>query len=391
MTLKGVNRRMHMIIHNATVVTPAGIMRNMSLAIEDGIIAKITEGNLPSNGNSVDAGGNYVVPGFIDMHSDAIEKEIEPRPGAIFPMQVAIYELDKRLASCGVTTIYHSISFAESEEGSRSNTRAAEIIWKLTGLAPFMKVHTKIHARYEITDIDALPFLEALANDGKLDLLSIMDHTPGQGQFKEIMTFKDYYGRVYRQTEEQLEKLITRKVHAKKTLGEDSLKSVISLCRSSRIPLASHDDDTLEKIQWLKSQGIAISEFPVTMDAARAASEHGLAVCFGAPNVLRGNSQTGNLSARQALSAGYGDVICSDYSPMSMLHAVLALVRCGLRPLHEAVNMACLNPAKILGIADMTGSVEEGKIADLVLVNASGEVPLVMKTFVAGKEVYSTC
>jgi alpha-D-ribose 1-methylphosphonate 5-triphosphate diphosphatase len=382
---------MDTVIHNATVVTPTGIMENSSIGIEDGVIVRVVEGDLPRNGNSVDACGSYVLPGFIDLHSDAIEKEIEPRPGAVFPVEMAIFELDKKLASCGVTTIYHSISFAETEVGSRSNKRASEIAWKITGIAASLKVNTKIHARYEITDIDAIPFLEALAKERKLDLLSIMDHTPGQGQFKEIMTFKNYYGRVHGKNEEELEQLIARRITAKKTHGDESLNAVISLCRKSHIPLASHDDDTPEKIRWLRSQGITISEFPVTADAARAATHEGLAVCFGAPNIVRGGSTSGNLSARQAIFEGHGTVICSDYSPMSLLHAVMALRQCGLKPLHEAVNMASLNPAKALGIGDRTGSVEEGKAADLVFVNAKGEVPLVMKTFVSGKEVYSTC
>lgn len=382
---------MDIVIHNATVVTPTGIIQNSSLGIEDGVIVKVVEGALPRNGNSLDACGNYVLPGFIDMHSDAIEKEIEPRPGAFFPVEVAIFELDKKLASCGVTTIYHSISFAETDAGSRSNNRASEIAWKITGMVSSLKVKTKIHARYEITDIDAIPFLDALAKERKLDLLSIMDHTPGQGQFKEIMTFKNYYGRAHGKSDEELERLIARRIHSKKILGDTSLNAVISLSRKSHIPLASHDDDTPEKIRWLRSQGVTISEFPVTTEAAQAATQEGLAVCFGAPNIMRGGSTSGNLSARQAISEGHGTVICSDYSPMSILHAVMALRQSGLKALHEAVNMASLNPAKALGISDRTGSVEEGKVADLVLVNAQGEVPLVMKTFVSGKEVYSTC
>jgi alpha-D-ribose 1-methylphosphonate 5-triphosphate diphosphatase len=382
---------MDFVIHNARLVTPTGTSENMSIGIEDGVIATIAEGDIPRNGNSINARGRHVIPGFIDMHSDAIEKEIEPRPGAVFPIDVAVFELDKKLASCGVTTIYHSISFAESEIKSRSNKRASEIARKLADLASALKVNTKIHARYEITDTDALPFLESLVNEQRIDLLSVMDHTPGQGQFKEIMTFKNYFGRVYRQTDEELDRLIDRKMNAKKALGDASLNVVISLCRDSHIPLASHDDDTPEKIQWLQSQGVTISEFPVTLDAARAATQHGLAVCLGAPNVLLGNSQNGNLSARKAIGDGFGNVICSDYSPMSMLHAVVALKQNSLKPLHDAVNMVSLNPARALGIDCRTGSVEEGKAADLVLVDMDRDVPLVIKTFVSGKEVYSTC
>jgi alpha-D-ribose 1-methylphosphonate 5-triphosphate diphosphatase len=134
-----------------------------------------------------------------------------------------------------------------------------------------------------------------------------------------------------------------------------------------------------------------ISEFPVTMDAVRAAQANDIHVCLGSPNVLRGNSQAKNLSARDAIAAGFGNILCSDYSPMTMLHAVLALHKCGILPLHKAVNMVSINPAQAVGISGQTGSLEENKIADFIVVDMNEEVPKIVKTFVSGSEVYSAC
>ena len=134
-----------------------------------------------------------------------------------------------------------------------------------------------------------------------------------------------------------------------------------------------------------------MTEFPVNIEAVRAAREHGISVCLGSPNVVRGESQARNLSAREAISWGYGDILCSDYAPMTLLHAVLALERLGILPLHEAVNMVSLNPARAVGIADTTGSLEIGKDADILIVDASEGFPRILSTFIGGKEVYATC
>jgi len=376
------------VIENATVVLPSGILKGASIKIEDRIISKIREGSINSNHDRINAQGRFLLPGFIDLHSDAIEKEIEPRPNSFLPINIAIVEMDKRLASCGITTIFHALSFAEGEIGVRSNEKAAEIIKEINRLKGKMNVKTMVHARFEITDELAIPYLEALLKNGNINLLSLMDHTPGQGQFKEIASFKNYFGTVYKKSEAELAKIIDKKLSAKESV-KSHVDYVVALCRSMNIPMASHDDDSEEKIRWLKKKGISISEFPVNMDAACAAMESGIHVCLGAPNVLRGNSQAKNLSARNAISSSYGDILCSDYSPMTILHAVFAIERLDILPLYEAVNMASTNPAKALGISDKTGSIEEGKEADLILVDISDEVPRILKTFVSGREIFS--
>src|ERR1700690_153174 len=378
------------IIENARIVTSAGTLDGGSLKVEAGTISKIMEGAIKSGGRRIDAAGRYLIPGFIDLHSDAIEKEIEPRPNTFFPKDVAIFELDKKLSACGVTTIYHSLSFAEGEIGVRSNGMATEIIKEDDRLAPKMGGKTRTHARFEITDIGAVPYLEELLNGGQIHLLSFMDHTPGQGQYKDAASFKNYFGRVYKKSDEELNRMIDRKLTAKKHT-RSCVQDVIDLCTSLSIPMASHDDDTAERIRWLREKRIGISEFPVNQEALKAAKEMDIFTCLGAPNILRGNSQIGNLSARDALSEGYGDILCSDYSPMTILHALFAIVTNGIRPIHEAVNLVSLNPAKAVGIAGETGSIQEGKEADFTIVETGDGIPRILRTYVSGKEVFSAC
>ena len=378
------------VIRNAQIVTPAGVSENASIKVEDGRIVEIRSGDIPGTGQ-IDAGGNFLLPGFVDIHSDAIEKGIEPRPNTFFPVDMAVYELDKKIASCGITTMYHSLSFAELEIGLRHNSTAAAIIRQINALKSRLRVNTKIHARFEITDLGALPFLIELIRDGQIELFSFMDHSPGQGQFRDIVAFKNYYGPVYAKTDSEMDQIIARKLQAKEVESSLCISQLLDLCREHRIAIASHDDDSRQKIGWLKEMNIGITEFPVTIEAVRAAREMGIKVCLGSPNVVRGQSQARNLSAREAISWGYGDILCSDYAPMTLLHAVLTLERLNILPLHEAVRMVSLNPAQAVGIAYSTGSLEVGKDADMVLVDHADDFPRVLKTFVAGREVFATC
>jgi alpha-D-ribose 1-methylphosphonate 5-triphosphate diphosphatase len=378
------------VITNAKVVTPEGVREGVSVKVEYGRIAGIGEGYL-QEAREIDAGGKYLFPGFVDMHSDAIEKGIEPRPNTFFPVDIAIFELDKKIASCGITTMFHSLSFAELEVGLRNNNTAAGIIREITRFRHKLKVNTKIHARFEITDHGAVPFLEELIRDNQINLFSFMDHSPGQGQFQDIISFKNYYGRIYAKSDWEMDDIIKRKLQAKNSDAPQDVAHMLGVCREHGIGVASHDDDSREKIHWLKEMDIGMTEFPINMEAVQAAHELGIRVCLGSPNVVRGRSSSSNLDAREAIRRGYGDILCSDYSPMTLLHAVFALERHGILPLYEATKMVSLNPACAVGIADHTGSLETGKDADMVIVDHSDGFPRVLKTFVAGREVFATC
>jgi alpha-D-ribose 1-methylphosphonate 5-triphosphate diphosphatase len=378
------------VLNNARLVTPVGIVEEASIRVDNGKITEIGHETL-SGIREINVQGNYLFPGFVDMHSDAIEKGIEPRPNTFFPVDIAVFELDKKIASCGITTMYHSLSFAEMEVGLRSNSSAAGIIRQINEFTNKLKVHTKIHARFEITDMAAVPYLEGLIQEDLIHLFSFMDHSPGQGQFRDISSYKNYYGPVYGKSDAEMDGIIDRKRRAREDGSPAAIERLVALCKERSISIASHDDDSREKIEWLKNLGVGMTEFPVNIEAVRAARELGISVCLGSPNVLRGESQARNLSAREAISWGYGDILCSDYAPMTMLHAVLALERLDILPLHEAVNMVSLNPARAVGIAEQTGSLEIGKDADILIVDPSEGFPRILSTFVEGKEVYATC
>lgn len=378
------------VITNACVVTPDKVLHEASVRIEDGHITEIAATPLQGK-RQIDAAGAYLLPGFVDIHSDAIEKGIEPRPNTFFPVEIAVRELDKKIAACGITTMFHSLSFAELEVGLRSNSTAAGIIRQIQSFRHKLKVNTKIHARFEITDLGAVPFLEELLHEQMIHLFSFMDHSPGQGQFRDIIAYKNYYGPVYGKTDAEMDGIIARKQQAKSGESQQAVAQLVSLCKQLGITIASHDDDSQEKIAWLHENDVELTEFPVNLEAVQAAKEHGIKVCLGAPNVVRGQSQARNMSAREAISRGYGDILCSDYAPMTLLHAVFTLERLGIASLPEAVNMVSLNPAQAVGIGDYTGSITVGKDADLLLVHQGDDLPRILKAFVRGREVFATC
>ncbi len=378
-------------IINAKVVTPTEILEDAAVSVENGMISAVTATHSTGKQTIVDARGRYLLPGFVDLHCDAVERSIEPRPGTFFPTAVALSELDKNLASCGVTTMYHSLCFAENEIGVRSNRMAASILRQVNAMKDNFRVRTRVHTRFEITDRSAVPVLKELIQDHQVGLFSFMDHSPGQGQFKTVGSFKDYYGPMYKKTEAEMDALIADKLRLRNGEAGGYVDELLELCARCHVPVASHDDDSPERIGWLKRRGITLSEFPVNLATASAAAEQGVRTLLGSPNVFRGSSQSGNLSAREAIAQGYGDILCSDYAPLTLLHAVFALHERGLKTLPEAVRMTSLNPAQAVGIARRTGSIEPGKEADLILVGNGHDFPRIHRTFVTGREVFRTC
>lgn len=378
-------------IINAQVVTPDEILERATVKVEDGRISEIVHGCDNPSGICIDAQGQYLLPGFIDLHCDAVERGIEPRPGTFFPTEIALYELDKTLASCGVTTMYHSLSFAENEIGIRSNLMAATVLRTVNAMRDNFRIKTRVHTRFEITDRTAVPVLKQLIEEDQVNLFSFMDHSPGQGQYKTISSFKNYYGPVYKKTDAEMDSLISMKLQMRAGEAQKYMDELLSLCQGKNVPVASHDDDSPGKIDWLKNRRIALSEFPINMETAQAARDKGVRTLLGAPNIFRGSSQSKNLSAREAIARGCGDILCSDYAPLTLVHAVFMLRDLGLKSLPEAVRMTSLNPARAVGIDTRTGSVEIGKDADLVLVGNGIDFPRVTRTFVKGREVFRSC
>lgn len=372
------------------VVTPDGVLEDGAIRVEEGKITAV-ERELDSDpARVIDVSGKVVMPGMIDLHSDALEKFIEPRPRARLSMPVAITEFDKHIASCGITTMYHCVCFMDWQNlrSIRTIENAEKTVREVNRMSPHLNVRNRIHARYDLPTIEAMPVVFRLVQEEQIHLLSLMDHTPGQGQYSDIDKFrKEIRGHM---SEDDFDAFIKDKQARRARIDHEEIESLAKLAKEHGVSLASHDDDSVEKVEWAASLGVTVSEFPVSMEATQAAHERGLYTGFGAPNFLRGSSHSGNVSARDALSEGCGDYVCSDYSPMTMLHAVFTLHDLELATLVDLVNMVTLNPAKAVGAADEIGSIEPGKQADLIVVDTNSEVPRVSRVFVGGKQILYT-
>ncbi|USK35083.1 alpha-D-ribose 1-methylphosphonate 5-triphosphate diphosphatase [Bacillus sp. F19] len=376
-------------IYHAKIVTPENVIENGTIEILEGKIASINEGEPKAIGfEDIDAAGRWVLPGLVDSHSDAIELELEPRPSSTFPIEISFFELEKKLVGEGITTIYHSLSLMEenAKKWIRQNDTVLQVIDDIKRLSAGKQlIRHKTHLRYEITNTVAVEDVKKMMKDGKIDQLSFMDHTPGQGQFRDLEVHKRLLMEHRHFTEEEAKQVIEDSKLLPKLNGE-ILAELSELAAEYNIPLASHDDDTLEKIDLVKSWNAVISEFPIELDVAVKAKEEGLYVVMGAPNALLGKSHSNNVSALEAVQNGAVDILCSDYYPSSLLHAAFKLYKEGM-PIYQAFNMVSLNPAKALGMEMEIGSIEEGKLADLIIISEEGVRPVLEMVMVNGQVV----
>ena len=374
-------------LSEARIVLPDRILERGSLRLEGGCVAEIIEGPAPHA--DLHGAGLTAIPGLVDLHGDMLERELEPRPGAAFPMEMSLLELDKRLAAAGITTAYAAISFSEHRaKHLRSEERAREIVEGIAGLRSGLLTDIRIHARFEITNHRAAPVLKDLLAARMVDLVSLNDHTPGQGQYRDLEQFISYISSWQDKTREEVEQNVRERIQRTTDAPPawNVIAEVTQLARDAGMVVASHDDDSADKVKLVQTVGASLSEFPVTLEAARAAKAHGMGIIMGAPNALRGASHSGNLSALEALEHGVLDILASDYYPAAMLRAALSIAQKGLLPLPSAINLVSRNPASAVGLADR-GSLEIGKKADLVLLESDRD-HRVVATLRSGKIIY---
>ena len=375
---------------NFRVVRADRVIPNGALRVEGGRIAEIRE--TPVAGAEIEGDGLLLMPGFVDMHGDMIEREVEPRPGVKMPMELGLRDLDRRLKVAGVTTGYAAVSFnPQSLHGHlRSHAHSSEMLRALKRMRGELKVDHRVHARFEVNYPNGLSVVEALIAEGTVDLLSLTDHTPGQGQYRDIEALASKIAASEGLPPEEAAHRVQERIAERRAAGGDTeatIAQIAEVCARHGIALASHDDDTVEKVALMQAMGAVISEFPVTLEAAAAAKEAGLLTAMGAPNALRGESYSGNLSAREAHAAGLLDILASDYHPSAILPAVLILGRTDPDGLAGAVRLASANPARALGLSDR-GEIAPGLRADLVVADDTG-VGHVRATFREGRAIFS--
>jgi len=370
----------------ARIVLPEAVLEDGALLVEDGVIAAIDPDGARA-GQTVDLQGQTLMPGLVDLHCDAIEKEAEPRSRVLFPFDFAVAQVDRRNAAAGITTPFHALSFANNEWGVRNNATAADVVRAVHAFRRHSLVDNRIHCRYEVTDAAAVPVLEELMESGMVDLLSVMDHSPGQGQFKTLESYLAYMMGNHGMSREQAEDVAACKLRAREDAGS-RVERLLAKAAGLSIATASHDDDSVARIAVMRAMGVGMSEFPITLDTARAAVSCGLPTILGAPNVLRGQSQSGSMRAIDAIRAGVASCLCSDYQPSALIAAAFAAAEQAELPLHRAIALVTDHPARACALSDR-GRIAPGRRADLVAVAPIGSQPLVTHTWSAGRLVFS--
>jgi alpha-D-ribose 1-methylphosphonate 5-triphosphate diphosphatase len=370
-------------------VLPDRVVDGAVVVCENGVITEVKEGGA-APGGAIDGMGSLLIPGIVDVHSDALEVEVNPRPGTSFPIDFALGAFEARVRAAGVTTVFHGVGFYDTGGGrhtGRTLEQARSVCAVLRIRMESDRAGVAHHVLHRMDVRSPLAFdvllecLPAPAPGVPAPMVSVEDHTPGQGQFRDIDRF--VAARAAEQpgkSREEIEKLVRERITGRDALlvnRDRNVERLADLAASARIRLLAHDVVSAEEIADVRTRGARVAEFPTTLEAARAAREAGMPVVMGAPNVLRGGSHSGNIGARDVAAAGLVDALASDYAPPALLAAAIRLADDGVLPLTEAVGLVTSGPARTAGLLDR-GTIAPGQRGDLVLVDDSGRWPEVL-------------
>jgi alpha-D-ribose 1-methylphosphonate 5-triphosphate diphosphatase len=349
--------------------------------IDGSEIRAVESGVDTSSRRVIDVSGRQILPGFVDLHGDDIERYLEPKPEAVVDPSVALVTSDRLSLTAGVTTKFHALAFEASPEATRSIRRAETLVDRIETENHLLADH-RVHARCEVGDATAFEAVSDAIARPVVDLVSIMNHLPGDGQHADLAEVtRDYQGDFWR--EDEVQSVIQTRESALIPAVQDRIDTLTELAGRTEIPVAAHDTATPDLVDRVADLGVSIAEYPTALSAARQATRHGLTVAMGAPNLVRGGSLWGNLSTRRALDSGTVDILCSDFHPPSLLSALF--IDTG-EPIQRRVARLTCNPAEAVGFSDR-GRLEVGHRAD-VLVVKPGDPPLIERVLVGGSEVF---
>ncbi|WP_300303938.1 alpha-D-ribose 1-methylphosphonate 5-triphosphate diphosphatase [Ferrovibrio sp.] len=377
-----------LVITNARIVGREAEIPTGSLLVRDGVIADIDSGRLPVS-SAIDFGGDYLLPGLVELHTDNLEKHFAPRPGVRWPGKLAVISHDAQIAAAGITTVLDAIAVGDVRDGSVRMEILRDMIAAIEASQKdgMLRAEHLLHLRCEVSFRDLMGLIEPMSNLSWLKLVSVMDHTPGQRQFVKPEKYREYYQGKFGMTDEQMDAFMATQIAAAEAHGARNRRALVDLCRAKGLPLASHDDATAEHVAEAANDGMVVAEFPTTFEAAEMSRQHGMHVMMGGPNLVRGGSHSGNISARSLAEKGHLDIVSSDYVPSSMIQSVFLLPKevPGI-DLPRAVAMAATNPAESIGLTDR-GVIESGKRADLLRVSLVDDTPVVRAVWRAGQRV----
>jgi alpha-D-ribose 1-methylphosphonate 5-triphosphate diphosphatase len=330
----------------------------------------------------VDADGRLVLPGLVDLHGDDIETHLHPRSGARMPPSMALASADRANLAAGITTKFHAISFEDDKDEDRSPELAATLTDAIAAANDLLADH-RLHARCEVTQRRCVDAVLDVVENGDADLVSVMSHVPGKGQFRDVDAFKRYYENADERTVEEAEEMIAERTDISMATLRERVDRVVTAAHDAGVVTASHDDENPTEVDRLSEAGVDITEYPITLETAERAADIGMTTAMGAPNLVRGESQWGNLSTADAIEAGVVDALVADYHPPSLLAG--AFVDTG-EPLPARVRRVSAVPADAVDLTDR-GRIADGARADLLIVDPD-PTPTVTRALVAGQPVY---
>jgi len=376
------------VIGNARIVLADRVIGSGWVACAGGRIVELGEGEAPSGGE--DAAGDIIMPGMIELHTDHLEAHYVPRPKVFWDPVAAVVSYDGQLATSGITTVLDSLRVWREDGAEEVDGRAGVLAAAIAAAREeaLLRADHFLHLRCEIPMPSVVEEARELAGRPDVRLMSLMDHTPGQRQFRDEAKLRDYYrGKSGGKTDAELDVLFERRLAYQKAYFANNLREIVALAHEHGIPLASHDDTTEENVSDAVRDRVAVAEFPTTIDAARGLRRAGIGILMGAPNVVRGGSHSGNIAAIDLAREGLLDILSSDYIPSSLLMAALLLPeQVPSIDLAAAVRTVTKTPAEAVGLADR-GEIAVGKRADLIRVHVARGIPVVRSVWREGRRV----
>jgi alpha-D-ribose 1-methylphosphonate 5-triphosphate diphosphatase len=375
-------------IGNARIVLADRVIERGWIAFADGRIAEFGEGDAPPG--SKDAKGDLIMPGLIELHTDHLEAHYVPRPKVFWDPIAAVVSYDGQRATSGITTVLDSLRVWREDGAEEVDGRAGLLAAAIEAArdADLLRSDHFLHLRCEIPMPSVVEEASELVGRPDVRLMSLMDHTPGQRQFRDEGKLRDYYrGKSGGKTDAQLDVLFAQRFAFQKAYAATNLRQIVALAHRHGIPLASHDDTTEENVSDAIRDSVSVAEFPTTMEAARGLHEAGIGILMGAPNVVRGGSHSGNIAAVDLAREGLLDILSSDYIPSSLLMAALQLPQHVPQiDLAAAVRTVTKTPAEAVGLTDR-GEIAVGKRADLIRVHVARDIPVVRSVWREGRRV----
>jgi len=372
-------------LRNARIVLPDEVVEG-AVAIRDGVISDIWSG--PSRVGK-DMEGDFVIPGLVELHTDHLEGHYSPRPKVRWNPIAAVLAHDAQVATAGITTVFDALRIGLDADGEMrpDDMRLLGDAIRDGVEADRLRADHFIHLRCEVSAPDCLECFALFDSDDRVKLASLMDHAPGQRQFARLEAYQIYYMGKLKMSEDEFRAFCEKRIAESEQNSVPNRQAIADACAERDIILASHDDATVDHVAEAVAQGVRVAEFPTTTTAARASKKAGMAVLMGAPNLVRGGSHSGNVSARDLVETGTLDILSSDYIPFSLVQAAFHLgeVIDGIS-LSQSIAMVSTNPARAVGLDDR-GAIEVGKRGDLVRVRVDHHVPVVRSVWREGRRV----